>query len=231
MTEAKYWLIIPAAGIGKRFGGDTPKQYQLLNGKSILEHTLARFWHHPRIQKIVVVIDEHDCFWSQLHLDSYNDKICVVKGGKERCDSVMAGLQALRGHCQPHDFILVHDAVRPCIQQSDIDKLIATVGHHPVGGILGTKVRDTLKYTNSDNQILDTVSRENIWQALTPQMFRFKILLQALQLAIAQKNSVSDEAAAIEAIGFVPMIVEGRRDNIKITFSEDLMLAQKYLYS
>jgi 2-C-methyl-D-erythritol 4-phosphate cytidylyltransferase len=229
MQDKKYWVIVPAAGVGRRFGGQIPKQYHALMGKSIIEHTLAKFWYHPRIEKMVVVIDEQDYFWQQLRLDAYSNKILTVTGGLERSHSVFAGLQALANHAHAQDFILVHDSVRPCIQAVDIDKLINTVANHPVGGILGTKVRDTLKYTNGENQILETMPRENIWQALTPQMFRYKLLYQALQNAISLNKAVTDEAAAIELLGFVPMIVEGRRDNIKITYSEDLAVAEKYL--
>ena len=223
----KYWVIIPAAGGGRRFGANIPKQYLLLNGKPIIEHTLAKFIYHARIEKIVVVIDANDYFWEQLRLTAYSGKIYVTTGGLQRCHSVYAGLQSIANFAHPQDFVLVHDAVRPCIQPTDIDKLIAEVGSHPIGGILGTRVRDTLKQTNHHNEIVDTVPRENVWQALTPQMFRYKVLVQALQQAISGTEFPTDEAAAIESLGFVPMIVEGRHDNIKITYPEDLALAER----
>lgn len=227
---AKYWVIIPAAGRGLRFGAPVPKQYLSINGKPIIEHTLAKFLYHPRIEKIVVSIDPNDLFWQQLRLDGYSDKLMVAQGGAMRCYSVYAGLEAIKPFASPKDFVLVHDAVRPCIQASDIDKLIDTVGeHHPVGGILGTRVRDTLKHSNSDNEIVNTLSRDNVWQAMTPQMFRYKLLFQALKQCILNGEFVTDEASAIESLGFVPMIVEGRRDNIKVTFPEDLLLAERYL--
>lgn len=226
---AKYFVIIPAAGVGQRFGHEIPKQYSLLNGKPIIEHTLVKFRYNPLIEKVVVAIHPEDYFWQQLQLSAYNDKIIVTRGGSHRCHSVFAALQALTGIASPQDFILVHDAVRPCIHLDDINKLIQTVGNHPVGGILGTRVRDTLKFANSSNEIVDTVSRENIWNALTPQMFRYQLLTQGLQQAIASGCYVTDEAQAIEALGFVPMMVEGRWNNIKITLAEDLLLAEKYL--
>ncbi len=225
----KYWVIIPAAGVGQRFNSAIPKQYLPLNGKPIIEHTIAKFRYHPKIEKIVVAVNANDSFWRQLQLDAYNDKILMTVGGSQRSHSVFAGLQALANFAHTQDFVLVHDAVRPCISHEDIDKLISTVGNHPVGGILGTRVRDTLKCANSNNQIVNTMPRENIWQALTPQMFRFQLLTQSLQHAILNDHFVTDEACAIESMGFVPMVVEGRRDNIKITFSEDLSLAEKYL--
>jgi 2-C-methyl-D-erythritol 4-phosphate cytidylyltransferase len=229
MNKPRYWVVVPAAGIGKRIGTHIPKQYVLLNGKTVLEHTLSKFIYHSRIEKIIVVINSQDSWWRHLRLESYCEKIIVAVGGTERCHSVNNGLQTLARFAEPHDWVLVHDAVRPCLRQEDIDKLIVQVAGHPVGGILGTKVRDTLKHTDLQNQILQTVSRENIWQALTPQMFRMHILSQALQNAIRNRATVTDEASAIESLGLVPVIVEGRCDNIKITHAEDLSLAEKYL--
>lgn len=227
--KERYFCIIPAAGIGRRFGNQLPKQYQLIHGKTILEHTISKFVYHPKIEKIVVVIHPNDYFWPRLRLETYFDKIITTAGGLERCHSVFNGLQALSSYTQPQDWILVHDAVRPCIRISDIDKLIGQIDQHPVGGILGMKISDTLKRSNDHNQIIDTVSRENIWQALTPQMFREQILFQAIENVIHTKNFVTDEAAAIETLGFIPLIIEGHRDNIKITHAEDLPLAEKYL--
>jgi 2-C-methyl-D-erythritol 4-phosphate cytidylyltransferase len=226
---SKYWVIIPAAGTGQRFGSQIPKQYLPLNGKPLIEHTIAKFLYHPRIEKIVVAIHSNDHFWPQLRLDSNWDKILITTGGEQRCHSVYSALQRISGLAHPQDFVLVHDAVRPCIHHDDITKIIDEVGNHPVGGILGSRVRDTLKHISQNNEILDTVTRENIWQALTPQMFRYKILLQALSQVISSNSDVTDEAEAIESLGFIPMIVEGRRDNIKVTFPEDLSLAEKYL--
>jgi 2-C-methyl-D-erythritol 4-phosphate cytidylyltransferase len=228
MMQTKYWVIIAAAGVGARFASATPKQYQSLQGKPVIEHTLSKFLYHPQVEKIVVTLDANDYFWPRLRLDTFNDKIMVATGGKIRSQSVLSGLKAISSFANPQDFVLVHDAVRPCLHREDINKLITTVGNHPVGGILASRVRDTLKYANEANEIVDTVSRENIWQALTPQMFRYQILSQALQQT-SHDHAVTDEAGAIEALGFVPMIVEGRRDNIKITYPEDLVLAQKYL--
>jgi 2-C-methyl-D-erythritol 4-phosphate cytidylyltransferase len=228
MNRIKYWVVIPAAGRGLRFGANIPKQYLSLRGRPIIEHTIAKFLYHSKIEKIIISLQAKDPFWQQLQLDTYSGKILVTTGGALRYHSVYAGLQAIAGIANPQDFVLVHDAVRPCLCPTDIDKLINEVGNHPVGGILGSRMRDTLKHSNHENEIIHTFSRENIWQALTPQMFRYKLLTQALDRVILNKDVVTDEASAIESLGFVPMIVEGRRDNIKITFPEDLSLAEKY---
>ncbi len=228
MTAIKYWVIIPAAGTGQRFGSDLPKQYLPLCGKSILEHTLDKFLNSLKINKVILALNPDDPFSSQLNLSGHHEKIIFTTGGETRCHSVYAGLQAIADLASPQDFVLVHDAVRPCITLNDIDKLIHQVGTHAVGGILGSRVRDTLKYGNQQNEIINTFSRENIWHALTPQMFRYKLLYEALNERIKNNHPVSDEAAAIEALGLVPIIVEGRSDNIKITFPEDLILAEKY---
>lgn len=229
-AKDRYFCIIPAAGIGRRFGSTYPKQYQLIQGKTVLEHTLSKFIYHPKIEKIVVVLNPDDHYWPRLGLHTYCDKIITTMGGLERCHSVLNGLKALARFTQPQDWILVHDAVRPCLRLDDLNKLMSEIEHHPIGGILGMRISDTLKRSDAQNQIMSTVSRENVWQALTPQMFREQILFQAMEAVVHSKNYVTDEAAAIEALGFIPLIVEGRRDNIKITHSEDISLAEKYLF-
>lgn len=225
----RYFCIIPAAGIGRRFGTQCPKQYWQIQGKTILEHSLSKFLYHPKIEKIVVVIHPEDKLWPQFRYEAYFDKVITAVGGVERCHSVLNGLHALAPFSQAQDWVLVHDAVRPCVRISDIDKLISSVENHPIGGILGMRVSDTLKRTNEQNQIVNTLNRENIWQALTPQMFRMEILFQALEKSVQNKNPVTDEAAAIESLGFIPLIIQGHRENIKITHNEDLALAEKYL--
>lgn len=229
MIPCKYWVVIPAAGVGQRLGASIPKQYIPLHGKTMIEHVLAKFTDHPLIEKIVVVINEKDFFWPQLGLETSHPKIVSTIGAQQRCQSVLAGLTAIAPLASRDDFVLIHDANRPCVPLTDIDKLINSVKKHPVGGILGTRVCDTLKYVNNADEIINTMPRENIWQALTPQMFRFAILFQALQQMIDQNKSVTDEAGAMEAAGFSPVIVEGNRNNIKITYYEDLALAKSFL--
>lgn len=221
-----YFAIIPAAGIGARMGSETPKQYLLLKDKPILEHALTPLFQHPAIEKVIVVIHEKDPYWQKLGLN--NTKIITTLGGMERCHSVFNGLLALQGIAQPNDWVLVHDAARPCLQQSDIDKLINALSKHPVGGILGGSVRDTVKKV-SGHQITETIDRKDLWQAYTPQMFRYELLKKALGFAIKNHHIATDEAAAIELIGEKPAIIEGRRDNIKVTEPGDLKLAEFYL--
>lgn len=226
--QPRIWSVVPAAGIGSRMGLDTPKQYAELNGKTILEHTLSRLMSHPRIEGVVVAISDQDTFWPALGL-SFDKPLLVVEGGKERCHSVLNGLLQLEQQLSPDDWVLVHDAARPCVRLADIDKLIAQLIDHPVGGILAAPVRDTMKRGNDQNDIVDTVERENLWHALTPQMFRLGLLKSSLENALQNGIVVTDEASAIEANGQVPHLVEGCHDNIKVTRFEDLSLAQYYL--
>lgn len=224
-----YWLIIPAAGKGRRMGISTPKQYLLLHDKTVLEHTLERFLPIATINKIILVLDPTDTIWSTL-ATPYKEKITVVMGGEHRVDSVLNGLTYLQNFAEPHDWVLVHDAVRPCVRHEDINKLIKNLADHTVGGLLGIPVRDTLKRADIAGNVVDTLNRENIWQALTPQMFRFGKLFHGLQMAVQNNNVTTDEAAALEAIGETPKIIAGHSDNIKITYPEDLFLAEKILH-
>lgn len=221
----KYWAIVPAAGYGARMGSTIPKQYLLLHNKSILQHTLERLCL-PQINKIIVCVAEDDPYWSTLQLPMSVER---VKGGKERCHSVLNGLYALQQWADPQDWVLVHDAARPCVRTSDINNLMEKLADHPVGGLLALRVRDTMKRSNSDNQITETVERVNLWHALTPQMFRLQPLIHALEHILQQGELVTDEAQAIEKQGMQPMLIEGHADNIKITHQQDLALAALYL--
>jgi len=224
----RYFAIVPAAGIGTRMGNNIPKQYLLLQHKPILEHALIPLLNYEPLQKVVVVLHENDKHWQKLSLN--HPKLITITGGIERFHSVFNGLLALQNIAKSHDWILVHDAARPCLQQSDIDKLVHTLKDHPVGGVLGVPIRDTIKKV-SDQQIISTLDRKELWQAYTPQMFRYGLLKKALEFAINNNLIATDEAAAIELIGEKPAMVEGRRDNIKITEPSDLKLAEFYLSS
>ncbi|WP_028864117.1 2-C-methyl-D-erythritol 4-phosphate cytidylyltransferase [Psychromonas aquimarina] len=215
--------VIPAAGIGKRVGADIPKQYLQLLGKTIIEHSLEPFISHPEINKVIVSIAENDCWFRRLAVAEH-PKIEIVNGGKERVDSVLAALQVIN----KNDYVLVHDAARPCIQRSDIDKLISSVRLAEKGAILASKVRDTMKRSSDSGNILETVDRENLWHALTPQMFLNKELITAIETA-AEPQNITDEASAMEMSGMAVNIVEGRSDNLKVTREEDLILAELYL--
>lgn len=223
-----YYAIIPAAGQGTRMNNAIPKQYLKLSEKTILEHTLQCFITHPRINKIVVVLNPSDCYWQTLAINT-SEKILIAEGGDERCCSVLNGLELLTQFATEDDWILVHDAVRPCLHHADIDKLIQQLTFHPVGGLLAIPVKDTLKRTDNLGNVVETLDRKGIWCALTPQMFRFAKLKKALRNAVAKQQWVTDEAAAIELGGGMPLIVEGRHDNIKITYPSDLALAKKIL--
>lgn len=222
------WAVIPAAGIGKRMRNRTPKQYLRLRGRTVIEHTLAQFISHRKISGIIVAIDSQDSIWPSLIIDS-SKPLITAGGGRERAHSVQNALRRLDSTAQTDDWILVHDAVRPCLTRHDLDKLLVMLEGDPVGGILAAPVRDTLKRGDPDNRIEETVDRTGLWHALTPQMFRLGVLRNALEAAIAGREIITDEAAAVERAGLKPRLVEGRSDNVKITHPEDLGLAERIL--
>jgi len=227
-----YWVVIPAAGFGSRMGTTVPKQYLSLSGKTILEHTLERWVAMARIESIVVVVAENDPYWPTMALKQHQ-KIKTVIGGMERGHSVLNGLRFLQQCADANDWVLVHDAARPCVRHSDVTQLMDAVKNHPVGGLLAHPVQDTMKRgqvtSNASVEVVETVKRQNLWHALTPQMFRFSTLLSALSSVMDQGLVITDESAAIEHVGLSPLLVSGARDNIKITYPEDLALAQYYL--
>ncbi len=228
MTDPQYWALIPAAGVGTRMGAQIPKQYLSLVNKRVIEHSLERLSAHPRIGGVVVVLAPHDRWWQELEPGD-GSWLRRVDGGPERCHSVLNGLRALADEAGEDDWVLVHDAARPCVHPADIERLIDELAHHPVGGLLGLAVRDTMKRTDPSGNVRETVPREGLWHALTPQMFRLGLLTRALQEAVVSGCLVTDEAQAIELAGEVPRIVEGRPDNIKITRPEDMAMAELFL--
>ncbi|MFC1748594.1 2-C-methyl-D-erythritol 4-phosphate cytidylyltransferase [Pseudomonadota bacterium] len=227
-AASRYWAVVPAAGVGKRMGSNIPKQYLELHGRTVIEHTLGRLCAHPNIEAVVVALGDHDEYWQQL-APANADKLLRTDGGEERCHSVHNGLLKLADQAHDDDWVLVHDAARPCLHRKDIDRLIETLANHPVGGLLGVPVADTMKRTAANGEVIDTVSRDNLWRAMTPQMFRYGVLKQALADALDDGFMVTDEASAIEHAGHKPLMVECRADNIKITRPEDLALAEMYL--
>lgn len=218
--------IVPAAGIGSRMNSQTPKQYLKIGTMTVLEHTLNKLLTHPQIAKIIVVISSKDELFNTLSIASH-PKISVTIGGKTRADSVLAGLQLL------HDdqWALVHDAARPCVAHQDITRLIETVTRQQQGGILATRVSDTIKraYQDNDTIIEQSIDRTFLWGAATPQLFKAAELKSCLKKALTHQVAITDEASAIEYCGGHPLLVECRRDNIKITRPEDLLLASFYL--
>ncbi len=222
----KFWAVVPAAGVGKRMNADRPKQYLELAGFMVIEQTLGRLLQADVFSKIAVAISVEDPYWPELGIANH-ELIITAPGGKERADSVLSGLKSIRDQANDDDWVLVHDAARPCLTASDIRLLIDTLINDDVGGILALSSHDTLKSVQ-DGNILDTLDRRTIWKALTPQMFRYGMLKSALE-DTAGNLRVTDEASALELMGFTPKIVEGRPDNIKITRPEDLALAQFYM--
>ena len=226
--DETYWAIVPAAGVGKRMQTQIPKQYLTIHNRTVLEHTLQRLLSHPKIQGVVVALSDDDAYWAQQRMDGAKP-VLRASGGAERCQSVKNALDVLLARNYAGQWVLVHDAARPCLRHSDIDALIRELSSHSVGGLLGYPVRDTMKLTDSRNEITATVDRSGLWHALTPQMFRVKELRDAIQQALDRGVIVTDEAAAMEYLGHKPKLVLGQADNIKITRPEDLQLATFYL--
>lgn len=230
MSSSRYWSVVPAAGVGQRMGAAIPKQYLPLAGRPVIVRTLETLLWYPCLSGVVVAIGADDGWWPEIaeSLDVAKP-LRVVTGGAERGQSVLNGLEALWEWASPDDWVLVHDAARPCLRTEDLDRLLAELDHDSVGGLLAVPVRDTLKQANAAGRVATTVDRSRLWHALTPQMFHLEPLRDALRDALSQGLPVTDEAAAMEAAGFAPRLVEGRADNVKITRPEDLALAEFYL--
>ncbi len=222
------WAVIPAAGSGRRMGGDRPKQYLPLAGKTVIEHVIDRFVTHTAIRGIVVALADGDPWHARLARDG-EVPVMTVPGGAERHLSVLNALHRLHALAKPDDWVLVHDAARPCLRAADIDRLIEELRDHPVGGLLGLPVADTLKRVDQAREVIATLSRDNIWCASTPQMFRHGELTAAIERAVREQVTVTDEAAAIERTARMPRMVMGSPDNIKITRPADLALAEQFL--
>lgn len=228
--DSRFWVIVPAAGSARRMGAAVPKQYLPLAGRTVIEWSLAPFLERPQIAGVVVVLAEQDERWQQTDL-ARHAKIVTTTGGAERMDSVLAGLTALQARAAADDWVLVHDAARPCLQGDDVDRLMDELRDDAVGGLLAAPVVDTLKRADDVGRIAQTVPREQLWRALTPQMFRRDVLLRALQDAVASGRAVTDEAQAVEALGLRPRLVAGDTDNIKVTLPEDVQRAARILRS
>ena len=272
----RYWLVMPAAGLGRRFGDSIPKQYADLHGRTVMEWSLAPFLYDSRCLGVVVVLGHGDVFWptvaerlpditgatstaeaslaaalhdatrvaerAEARLGSFASesdpglslpirpavtlpKVVTAVGGTERSQSVRNGLAALAGRAAPDDWVLVHDAARPCVSRQDVDRLLDRVQSHPDGGLLASPAADTLKRTAQNGEIQETVDRSRLWRALTPQMFRYRRLCEALDVALGAGRSPTDEAQALEWAGAHPLVVEGSTTNIKITSADDLVIA------
>jgi 2-C-methyl-D-erythritol 4-phosphate cytidylyltransferase len=218
---------MPAAGAGRRFGDRVPKQYAPLHGRTVLEWALAPFLSDVRCAGVVVVIASSDTWWPKI--SERIGAVTVVQGGGERSESVRSGLQALNRKAGAGDWVLVHDAARPCLSNADRDRLLEQAGAHAVGGLLAVPAADTLKRAQSDRCVESTVDRADLWRAGTPQMFRYGRLSEALDRALAAKRFPTDEAQAVEWLGDRPLLVEGSAANIKVTSPDDLVLAEALL--
>ncbi len=222
----KIIAIVPAAGVGSRMNCDIPKQYLTIGSMTVLEHTVYKLLTHPKIDSIIVAISPNDNIFAQLSIANH-DRVKTVIGGETRADSVFSALKQVNND----DFALVHDAARPCVSHDDITQLINRVTLNHGGGILATKVSDTIKRACQDDPSLIARSEDRtfLWAAATPQLFNAKELRSCLQRALDDNIAITDEASAIEYCGGHPLLVECRRDNIKITRPEDILLATFYL--
>ncbi|OUS39510.1 2-C-methyl-D-erythritol 4-phosphate cytidylyltransferase [Oleispira antarctica] len=259
--QPQTWLVLPAAGVGSRMQADRPKQYLSMTvkgiSKTVIEHTLDHLLEYSRAEnlgfyKVVVVVTQDDPYWqeiSQARGYGNDSRILVVDGGSERCYSVLNALMAIDeldnvNHSSDKNtdktWVAVHDVARPCLSYGDLDNLFSALENYQDGGILAAPVRDTMKrgaldlklvVSELDSLIDHTVEREQLWHALTPQMFPLKALLNNLQRALKEGFEVTDEASAMEYAGARPKLVNGRSDNLKITRPEDLKLAEFYLNS
>lgn len=223
-----YWLIVPAAGVGRRLGEPTPKQYIPVHGRTLLEWSLAPFMRDRRCAGIVVALAASDPHWPAVAA-RLGREILMATGGVERSHSVRNGLEALQGRVTADDWVLVHDAARPCLPTSDLNKLVEELESHPVGGLLAAPAADTLKASGPEREVLRTVDRSGLWRALTPQMFRYSRLCEALDAAFAASRLPTDESQAVEWLGDRPRLVAGSAANLKVTSPEDLLIATALL--
>lgn len=227
-AAARRWAVVVAAGRGERFGGSTPKQYTPLLGRPALSWALAALLESPAVDGLVVVLAPHDRRWRRL-AESRDPRISTCTGGDRREASVANALLALAPRARDDDWVLVHDAARPCLRRTDLDRLLAATRRDAVGGLLAVPVPDTLKVDDGHGRSARSAERAGLWRALTPQVFRYGLLRRALALCAERERAVTDEASAVEALGLKPRLVPGRGDNIKLTTAADRVLAEAIL--
>ncbi len=220
----RYFALVPAAGAGSRLASSTPKQYLSLAGRPVLYHTLRQLADHPQVEQVFVVLAPGD---SQFRTADWGDlegrMTPLYCGGETRAASVYNGLLAARDVIGGDDWVLVHDAARPCLSAEALARLIVEVGEDDAGGLLAIPVADTLKRGGGDGRVTATERREGLWQAQTPQMFRYGFLVEALRRS--GPSTITDEAGAIERMGLKPRLVMGEARNLKVTYPQDLELA------
>jgi 2-C-methyl-D-erythritol 4-phosphate cytidylyltransferase len=227
-SMTRYVALVPAAGAGSRFGSERPKQYTDLLGKPMLAHSVEVLARHPRISAVAVVVAGADQWFQQFDWDVSTAKLqfhCV--GGATRAESVRNGLAALDRDIGTDDWVLVHDAARPCLSTQLLDRLIEGIGEDAIGGLLAVRVADTLKTADSSNRVGGTRPRDGLWGAQTPQMFRRGLLERAL--TEMQTTEATDESSAIEWLGLQPLLVESATENLKVTVPDDYRLAETIL--
>lgn len=233
-ASLRFYGLIPAAGSGERFHGGVhgyggvPKQYQHIAGRPMLQHAIEAMLALPEISIVFVVLSPGDERFAEFDLAVYGGRVePLYCGGASRRDTVLNGLVAAASLLEPDDWVLVHDAARPCITEELLDRLFTALNGDSVGGLLAVPVADTLKRADADNRVAATESRDGLWQAQTPQMFRYGLLKRALQAMGIDKPT--DEAQAVEHLGLAPKLVLSDRNNLKVTFPEDLQMAHMIL--
>lgn len=221
--SAPLWLIVPAAGLGRRMGADRPKQYLPLDGRPLMALTLERLHAAYPQAALCLCLDADDARFDPAWVPFADWR--RIAGGAERADSVANALAALNGRADSDDIVLVHDVARPCVHRDDLARLLAMLNEDRIGGLLAAPVADTMKRADGTGRVAATESRDGLWHAMTPQGFRYGLLCDAFAMARRDGITLTDEASAIEALGLAPRLVAGRRDNLKITHPEDLALA------
>ncbi len=219
------WMIIPATGTGQRMQADRPKQYLQLEQKTLLEHTLDNVLSHPAVSGVVLILNQEDRFWSTLDY-RHTKPVMVCTGGKQRHHSVYNGLTHLRQAVEGDPLVLIHDAVRPFVQHHELDRLLEAARDYPQGALLAVPVSDTLKFADDHQCVKVTHPRDRLWRALTPQAFRLNAILQAIGAVISNNLDITDDASAMELMGFHPKLIAGSGLNIKITHPDDMKIAQ-----
>jgi len=226
ISEKKIWAIVPAAGSGQRMASAMPKQYLKINATTMLELSLQVLLQEARVNHVVVCIAEDDEIWNSLTI-SQHEKICRALGGSSRAQSVVNGLRSISGLAAADDWIMVHDAARPCLSPQLLAGMIQQLMKNPVGGILAVPAKDTLKIvSNQDHFVERTLDRSSVWHAQTPQMFRYSLLRDALERALKSNAKITDEASAMEMAGYQVKLVLGDANNIKVTTDDDLQLVK-----
>jgi 2-C-methyl-D-erythritol 4-phosphate cytidylyltransferase len=226
--DGGHFALVPAAGSGARFGEAQPKQYLPLAGRTVLEHAVGALARHPAIECVFVVLAPGDRFYPRCDFSALACPVVPLHcGGPTRAASVFNALIALRDRVQAHDWVLVHDAARPCLSRDEVDRLLRELDADEVGGLLALPLADTLKRADDASRVAETQPRDALWRALTPQMFRYALLVEALYRARASQPT--DESAAVEAMGLRPRLVAGAATNIKVTFPADMALAAAIL--